>query len=499
MTSGQRPTLLEHVQLSAAPHAGAFLEAPLRDRSDADEGATDAHLLERFVADRDEAAFEVLVRRHGPLVYNVCRRVLHRPEDVEDAFQATFLILVRKAAAIRRQASLGGWLYQVAHRVALRALAARTDAQPYPDDGPAAPEAEDALLWRDLRRVLDEEVRRLPARYRQAVILFYLSGRTTEEAARQLGCRRGTVLSRLAWARERLRQRLTRRGVALSAAALAVWLAQQGASAAPSALLIGSAVRAAVGLAAGKGVAAAVVSAGAAGLMEGVLRAMFLTKLKTTAVVCALATLLGLGVGLWRGSSAAGEPPDRRGEDPTRPAVEPKTRIALVNLSYVLKHDDEAKAAQEAIKKQAKAFEDSVKASRAKIEALTQELAVPGLTAEARDKLEREIRVARRLLEDEQEDVRRKLTKLNDEQTVALYKKIREAATRYAQAHGIELVLQYSDATEEADVYSPANIQRKMQSAGCTPLYAAPGIDVSKEIVAVLNARRDKEELPARR
>jgi RNA polymerase sigma factor (sigma-70 family) len=496
MSSGQGPTLQHHLHLAPAADAGAYLAAPLRERCDAetDEAAADAQLLERFVGEKDEAAFAVLVRRYGPLVYNVCRRVLHRPEDVEDAFQATFLILVRKAAAIRRQAALGGWLYQVAHRVALRARAARRDAEPYPDGGPAAPDAADALVWRDLRRVLDEEVRQLPAKYRDAVILFYLSGRTTEEAARQLGCRRGTVLSRLAWARERLRRRLTRRGVALSAGALAAWLMQEGASAAP-ALLIGSAVRAATGLAAGKMVAAAVVSARAAALMEGVLRSMLLAKLKTTATVCVLAALMGLGVGLWRGGSAAADPPDRRGEEPAR-AAEPRTRIALVNLSYVLKHDDEARAGQEAVKKQVTAYQEREKFSGSKIAAWTQELAVPGLSAENRDKLEREIRVARRVLEDDQEEARRKLEKLNDELTVALYKKVREAARRYARAHDIELVLHYNDASGEADLDSPANVQRKMQAAGCTPLYAAPGIDISKELVALLNARRGKETPP---
>jgi Skp family chaperone for outer membrane proteins len=115
------------------------------------------------------------------------------------------------------------------------------------------------------------------------------------------------------------------------------------------------------------------------------------------------------------------------------------------------------------------------------------------LAAETRDKLERDIRVARRLLEDDQEEARRKLTKLTDEQTIALYKRVREAATRYARANDLELVLHYNDATAPADLDIPANIHRKMQAPGCTPLYAAPGIDISKEIVAVLNVKRGKE------
>jgi RNA polymerase sigma factor (sigma-70 family) len=474
MASGQLRTLLHHLHRLAAPGPG---------------GLSDAQLLERFVAERDEAAFEVLVWRHGPLVYNVCRRVLRRADDVEDAFQATFLALVRKAAAIRNRAALAGWLYQVAHRIALRARAARRPTVPYPAADVAAPAEDDALQGCDLRPVLDEEVRRLPAKYRDAVVLFYLSGHTTEEAARQLGCPRGTVLSRLAWARERLRQRLARRGVALPAGALAAWLARKGASAAAPALLTSSTVRAATGLASGKTAAAGVVSARVATLMEGAIRSMFLTQLKTTAAVGVLATLAGLGFGVWGGRPATADTPELRQKDAARPAAEPKTRIALLNLSYVIKHCDEFKALQESVKKQVTFFQEREKASRARIETWNRELAAAGLAPFKRDGLEMDIKSEQRKLQDDQEEARRKLAKLSDDHTVVLYKKVREAAARYARAHDFDLVLHFNDASpDEQDFFSPQNVTRKLQAGTCMPLYWKGETDISKAVVDALNA-----------
>jgi RNA polymerase sigma factor (sigma-70 family) len=187
---------------------------------------TDGALLERFVRLREEDAFAELVRRHGPLVYGVCRRLTPSYHDAEDAFQTTFLLLARKAGSINRRESVGCWLYGVALRVARKAARA-VSRRPAPlaefpdlpaDDGPDP-------AWRDLRPVLDEEVGRLPAAFRRAVVLCYLEGQTAEEAARALGCPRGTVLSRLARARDRLRGRLERRGVTLSAGALTAVLA----------------------------------------------------------------------------------------------------------------------------------------------------------------------------------------------------------------------------------------------------------------------------------
>jgi RNA polymerase sigma factor (sigma-70 family) len=253
---------------------------------------TDPDLLGRIVAEHDPAAFEVLVWRHGAMVLGLCRRLLRHEQDAEDAFQAAFLVLLRKAAAISNRQVLGTWLYKVAFRVALRLRAKQRQRslRECPEVDVPAPETRPELIWRDLRPVLDEEVHALPEKYRTPFVLCYLEGLSTEEAARRLGCPRGTILSRLSWARQRLRGRLTRRGVALSATALAAALSASTALAALPAPLVETIVKAATRIAAGT-TAVGAVSAQAALLTEGVLRDMFLCKLKLIA-----AALLGLGV-----------------------------------------------------------------------------------------------------------------------------------------------------------------------------------------------------------
>src|SRR5262249_17501866 len=148
----------------------------------------------------DEAAFTALVNRHGPMVLGVCRRVLRPAHDADDAFQATLLVLLRKARPLRRPELLGNWLYGVAHRTALKArtLAAKRRARERPVVDHLAGAPSPTAAWGDVRPVLDEEVSRLPAKYRAPVVLCYLEGKTNEEAARLLGCPTGTVFSRLA-------------------------------------------------------------------------------------------------------------------------------------------------------------------------------------------------------------------------------------------------------------------------------------------------------------
>jgi RNA polymerase sigma factor (sigma-70 family) len=260
---------------------------------------TDAQLLQRFVAQRDEAAFEALVRAHGPMVFSVCRRVLHDGHDAEDAFQATFLVLVRKAGAIADPALLGNWLYGVAHRTAVnlrRQLARRrTSGQPPPDLPAADPEPD--VVWRDLRPLLDEEVCRLPGKYRAPVVLCYLQGKTYEEAGRHLGCPKGTVATRLARARELLHNRLSRRGLAPSAA-LAALGAGHAAQAVVPAALERSAVRIGIRAATGRATAADGISAQVASLTESVVRAMFLTRVKTAVALLLTLGTLGAGAGV---------------------------------------------------------------------------------------------------------------------------------------------------------------------------------------------------------
>jgi RNA polymerase sigma factor (sigma-70 family) len=208
---------------------------------------SDPALVQRFLDRQDQEAFTALVRRHGPLVWRVCRRLLPRPEQAEDAFQATFLVLARKAGSIRRPAALASWLHGVAFRVANKARARREPPRADPEEpltGPAADPCHQAA-WRELGAVLEGEVARLPEGCRDAVLLCYWQGLTNDEAARQLGCPAGTVKTRLARARRLLHERLTARGVTLPAGVLALLLAQPGADATPPEALLAAAVRAA--------------------------------------------------------------------------------------------------------------------------------------------------------------------------------------------------------------------------------------------------------------
>jgi RNA polymerase sigma factor (sigma-70 family) len=283
----------------------------------AGEELSDAALLERFAVAGDGAAFESLLRRFGPMVLAVCRRVLGHEQAAEDAFQATFLVLVRRARSIRKRELLGNWLYGVASRTALKARSRAARAQvrerQVREMAPADPVQE--AMRRDLGTVLDQELSRLPDKYRQPLVLCYLQGRTNEEAARQLGCPSGTLFTRLARARDMLRGRLTRRGLALSAPALGMALANQAAAAVPE-VLVSSTLRAATAFAVGSTTAGGAVSVAAASLAEGVLRSMFVTKLKTIAAAC-LAVLLvgGGGAGLAYHALGAG-PKDK---DPNPP------------------------------------------------------------------------------------------------------------------------------------------------------------------------------------
>src|SRR5262245_57299558 len=168
----------------------------------------DALLLARWIDHADQAAFELLLWRHGPMVWDTCRRVLRHDQDAEDAFQACFLALARKASSIRQFPSLASWLYRVAHRAALSARTRPGHAESRSDLDEVACIRPDQG---ELRLCLDEEIERLPQRYREPFVLCYLQGLTTDEAAEVLGCPRGTVGTRVAWARRRLRDRLQRR------------------------------------------------------------------------------------------------------------------------------------------------------------------------------------------------------------------------------------------------------------------------------------------------
>ncbi|MCI0456902.1 MAG: sigma-70 family RNA polymerase sigma factor [Gemmataceae bacterium] len=255
-------------------------------------GLTDGQLLACYLERRDEAAFTALVRRLGPMVLGVCRRVLRGHHDAEDAFQATFLVLARKAASVVPRDKVAHWLYGVARTTALRVKVALARRQAREQSRAELPEPEPPRpgLWVDLLPLLDEELNRLPAKYRVPIILCDLEGKTQKEAARQLGWPEGTVAGRLARGRDLLAGRLARHGSLLTGAALGTALAEGSASAVVPAALADAAVRAAQLAAVGQ--TAAVVSAQVALLAEGVLKSMFLTKLGTAAGVLLLVGLL---------------------------------------------------------------------------------------------------------------------------------------------------------------------------------------------------------------
>jgi RNA polymerase sigma factor (sigma-70 family) len=255
-------------------------------------GLSDGQLIERFLEPEmaGDAAFGVLLGRHGPMVFGVCRRILGDDHAADDAFQATFLVLVRRAGVIRRRESLGPWLHGVARRVALRARATarqRQEREARAAIDPATAVADRPIDDSDLGAALHVEIDRLPEKYRAPIILCYLEGRTIAEASRQLGWPIGTVAGRLARARERLRSRLERRGLIVPTALAAIGPDPAGAAVVPI-RLARSTLRAAHQLAAGRE-SAAVVSAAVANLFGETLRTMTLTRWTVGALLGALA------------------------------------------------------------------------------------------------------------------------------------------------------------------------------------------------------------------
>jgi RNA polymerase sigma factor (sigma-70 family) len=248
---------------------------------------TDVELLERFVRQQDLTAFEALLRRHGPMVYQVCQRVLHQPQDAEDAFQATFVVLVKKAATISRPELLGGWLHGVAQRIAMKARgkSAQRQAREKPlADRPVADVDRPAgeASWSDLRPVLDEELNRLPEKYRAPLVLCYLEGKTNDQAASQLGWSRGKVAGKLSRGRDLLRDRLARRGLSLSSVALGGMFLQGTAHAAPvPAALTGAVLQ--------MGTQGGLASAKIMTLAEGVAQGPALLSTKALGVLTAVA------------------------------------------------------------------------------------------------------------------------------------------------------------------------------------------------------------------
>jgi RNA polymerase sigma factor (sigma-70 family) len=285
---------------------------------------SDGQLLELFAARREQAAFAALVRRHGPLVLGTCRRVLHDAHDAEDAFQATFLVLARKAGSLDRRGSVAGWLYTVAQRIALKTRAGRRPPPPLLRASPPA-DPLDLLTGKELCALLDEELRRLPEKYRLPLLLCCLEGLSRDEAAQQLGWSLGALKGRLERGRELLRSRLIHRGVTLSAALLTAALVPRGATAVPAPLAAAT-LRAAVAFAARDTTASGVAAAPVTALAEGVLHAMSLNRLTTTAALLLGMGFLATGAGVLAYRALAANPPPAARPAPAAPGPDrPRT------------------------------------------------------------------------------------------------------------------------------------------------------------------------------
>jgi RNA polymerase sigma factor (sigma-70 family) len=335
MAASQMDEVLQHLRSAALLREGA--------------GLTDGQLLENFLSKRDESALAILVLRHAPMVWGVCRRILRDEHDAEDAFQATFLVLVRKGASIASRELLANWLHGVAAQTArkARAMTARRRAREQPVlelPEPAVP-ARDGQG--DLRDLLDQALRHLPEKYRVPILLCDLQGKTRQEAAQELGWPEGTVAGRLVRAREMLAKRLARQGLDLRGEMLAAGLAQESAACVPTPLL-STTIQAASLFALGTEGA---ISATAIVLAEGVLQSMVPTKLRIAVVVLFAVLILGAGLALAGLISRlqAENPPDRT-EQKALDALQGNWRISKLDIEHEETRDEFEKLGKVTIK-----------------------------------------------------------------------------------------------------------------------------------------------------
>jgi RNA polymerase sigma factor (sigma-70 family) len=303
------------------------------------EGLSDQQLLDGFLGQHDETAFEVLLDRHGPMVWGVCRRILRNDADAEDAFQATFLVLLRKAVGLANRGAVGNWLYGVAYNTALKAKAMNLRRRVKERQAGencrrhVAPE-QDQLL----QAVLDVEMHQLPDHYRTVIVLCDLEGQTVREAARQLRCPQGTVASRLARGRQMLARRLGRRGILAGGAAALAGSQELTAAEVPARVLL-STFQVALKVPLSSAAVAAAASQHVAALTEGVLKTMLIQRLKKLMLVCLVAGLLGGGGVLLQTSLPA---PAAAQEKKEEKKSNPQLEVLWADLSST----DEGKAAR---------------------------------------------------------------------------------------------------------------------------------------------------------
>jgi RNA polymerase sigma factor (sigma-70 family) len=333
--------VIRHLRAAALLHKG--------------NGPTDGQLLELFLARREEAAFEALLLRHGPMVLGVCQRVLRNVHDAEDAFQATFLVLARKAASIQPRERVGNWLYGVAYRTAMKARAMNakrhTKEKQVRPAHQAGREAHEELLAQ-----LDHELNRLPDKYRVPVVLCELEGRSRKEVARLLGMPEGTLSWRLAHAKKLLARKLSRYGTV----AVAALLAEGAASACLSPVLRASTAKAVL--------SAGAVPAKVLALTEGVIKAMLLTKLKITVCSAALMVLAGIGATGLTYRATAQQPK----QGVVRESRPPADELEALRLEI-----EALRKSLQATRERVKALEDEVGALKRERRTLLREI-VPG-------------------------------------------------------------------------------------------------------------------------
>jgi RNA polymerase sigma factor (sigma-70 family) len=298
----------------------------------------DGELLRAFRAHGDQAAFEGIVKQHGPLVMAVCRRTLGHVQDAEDAFQATFLILARRAASIRKEESLAAWLHGVACRVSKSARRSVVRRRKHEGQAQASHpgQPESAVAWQEVQRLVDEETQRLPFIYREAFVLCCLENRCCAEVARYLRQNEGTVRSRVARARQRLQKRLSKRGVSLSATLSAAAAADNVSAVSISASLVHSTVQAGFAYAAGRTVG--VLSSEVVTLVRGVTKAMFYAKLKIVFAVLLTVSAAATGFGILGHQVLAG-PDDRSGSQSNTPIEAAPTPAGTDTKSRFLAFD----------------------------------------------------------------------------------------------------------------------------------------------------------------
>jgi RNA polymerase sigma factor (sigma-70 family) len=321
MATAQLRTVVRHIRNLAAD--------PKRTEQ------TDGTLLRAFLSGNDPAAFETLLQRHGPMVLRVCLRTLGHVHDAEDALQATFLVLAQQAVSIRKKESLASWLHGVAYRMATHAKRAAARRRGHEARANPTPPRDPALIaaWQELQALLDDEIGSLPETLRAPFVLCCLENKSCAEAARQLDLTEGTVWKRLSRARKRLRDRLTRRGVALTTVLAAAAVGANDARAAVPRSVVGPTVNAAARITAGQPLASVPVSAKVLTLVEGVNQAMFLSKCKSAILVLLAAGVVGAGLGLAALRSAGADLPPPAPQPPQAPVAErPKDARDVVKV-----------------------------------------------------------------------------------------------------------------------------------------------------------------------